>query len=378
MTGNRSAVRRCTMFSLIALAAAAGAQAATRLTVTVTNQGNMAPLDGAVVCVGTSTNRAQHGRRTTANGVAIFESIPDGNWTVTAWKSNFTVGTSSLSVTSTSPANTGRGIVLPSGTASDPCITAGTTTPATTDVRLSGTVSTVMPLAITAFSINGGAETIEANGVVSLALQFSGGAAEYRVSEVSGTFTDPSASWRPLALSGGSIRLPTSTGAFATVAGTKRVWVQLRQGTRLSNIATDNITMVQAYSISGRDAHAAAVTRGFVFKNAPGCDIDTDGGTQLGQVFVVKFLGGGLLGSEHTCALTLFGGRSLAPGWTFTKFTWDVKTYDGNCRTSGGAPLPSASSLMPFFFQGKHCGFVLKTVDLKGPAGGSAGDAFAR
>lgn len=89
--------------------------------VMVSNAANMAPLDGATVCIGTADDPDASGRRTTTNGRATF-NVGTGNWLVTAWRSGFTVGHARVSVTRTTK-TVRAGIVLRSTTepTTNPC-----------------------------------------------------------------------------------------------------------------------------------------------------------------------------------------------------------------------------------------------------------------
>lgn len=144
MTGHRRILS--TTAPLAALLLMSGlAEATTRLQVTVLNAqagANQAPLDGAVVCVGTSSNRASQGRRTTSNGLAVFEALGEGSWTITAWRSGFAIRETSLVVNSSTGTFVQRSLQLLSGSATDPCIPmsgATSPTPSSVEVKVSGT-----------------------------------------------------------------------------------------------------------------------------------------------------------------------------------------------------------------------------------------------
>lgn len=346
--------------------------AATRLTVFVRNSANQAPLDGAVVCVGTTTNRAAHGRRSTANGVAVFDSVPAGSWIITTWKSNFGVIQRSFVVGSSTPANTAQYLALTSGSAADPC---GAPAAPTTRLNLNATTTTAQATpSITSMSINGGAGSMSAGDPVRLALKFSGVATEYRVSEISGRFPESAAAWRPLTQTsdfGGSVRFPTQSGSFATMAAIKRVYLQLRYEGRASNVVSDTITVLARYTAPGMDAVETARQNGFLFLGVTRiCAMQRQGN---GAEFIVNPKEIPLeLKNTYPCTFRLFAGRPLAPGWRLTAFIWSSH-YAGR-----GATLPASGLAAPLLLKGEMRNAVLNEVRLVGPYGSRWQDAFAR
>jgi hypothetical protein len=273
------------MLTVVAVAAVtvvstSPAEAATRLVVTVTNAANSAPLDGAYVCVGTSANRTAVGRRTTSNGLATFESVGEGNWTVTVWRTGFAVATSNVSVIATTPATTTRAFVLSAGSAPDPC------GPTNTTVRLDGTA--IYPVAPT----------------------------------------------------------PAPT--------------------------------TQTYTAPGVDAVARARQRGFNFSTIVGpCDFAAPNSTQFGNVTLLRLGPSGLFGGTQSCSVNVFTAGTLAAGWQFVALTWERVVNEGNC-TIATPPLPNQRILVPLAVQGSRCGFILRTIQLRGPSGSTWQSAFGQ
>ena len=356
--------------------------AATRLIVTVRNQTGQALLTGAVVCVGTAANRAAHGRIVAASGIADFAAVPNGAWVITAWRTGFGTAERSMSVTSATIPTTTAAFALTTGSAADPCSGGGAPVPppapapAAPVVRVDATVSAVADTpAITLLTINNAMESTGPDNPVYLTLKHTGPVTEYRVSEVSAQFPEGSAAWRPFVLypgMGGSLRMPSSGSTFASVAPVKTVFVQLRNGTRVSNVASDTINLTQRYSVSGRNAAQVARANGFTFATGGYCVFDQNAGREWITLIA------DILTIEHTCAMTLFGGRALASGWRNTGLKWRAVVINGgNCRVTGTPPLPTSQIYGPFIFQGASCAFDL-TIELHGPAGVPWADAFAR
>ena len=353
------------------LALAADATAATRLTVLVRSQATQAPLDGAVVCVGTAVNRSAQGRRSTANGAAVFDSIPDGDWLITTWKSNFATAQSSLLVNRMTGTSVSRTVVLSAGGGADPC--------PTSEVRVAGTtISAADTPSITTFSINGGLETMDWNDAVYLAVQFSGAATAYRVSEISDQFPEATAAWRPFVrypAFGGSVRLPGGT-TFSSLAATKRVYLQLRNGTRTSNIANDSVTVLQNYSASASQAVAIARQNGFTFTGlGRACIMDpARDNVEVMRLMIEPTRDPNMPVSAYVCTIGLFSGRTLAPHWRVTGYTWAaVSTRMTDCSVVPTSGVPAIAVLRKSL-----CAIDWKSVQLSGPYGGRWQDAFAR
>lgn len=343
----------------------------TRLTVFVRNQANQAPLDGATVCVGTPTSRAAHGRRSTANGVAVFESVPDGTWTVTAWRSGYAAAQNTLTVVAGHSAQTSA-LALSSGSGSDPCAATAPVASRPTTTIAEAVANTPQ---ITAMSINGGAAAITLDDDVYLTVQVSGPVTEYRVSEVSGQFTDPAAAWTPYprqSVSGGAIRLPWGS-RFRTPAGAKTVYLQLRNGVQMSNVASDSVAMVTTYRAPAIDAIGVARANGFEVTGVSNLCLMQP--KPAGMNFFVETAGtvDMAVSGFIPCPYRLLAGRALARGWTLERYVWASQDPTRACGS-----LPDSGLAAPLTLKGFGCEATLREITLTGPIGARWQDAFAR
>jgi hypothetical protein len=358
----------CALFTGVDLAGAA------RVRVFVINAANQAPLDSVTVCIGTTTNAASVGRRTTTNGEAIFDGVAPGVYAVRAWRSGFSAGQASVSVGSTATF-VQQSLTLSAGSAPDPCAGGVTAPPATTPPasgveRIDATATRILPPSIVSAVVNGGVDSILASNTVRMNVIVANTApTEYRMSETSEQFPEATASWRRLPFAGSVgvvLPLPYPASIFATPAPTKRVFVQVRAGTATSQIVSDTINVQQQYEVNGSEAVSRARSAGFTFSNIVGpCRLSAPGEAFRIDIEPPAQPFGPL---TEKCSVTVFGGAALSAGWQFTALRWQQRSGVGTCSISPLA-TPGPRVLAPLTVGGASCSFYLTTVLMTGPAG---------
>ena len=235
----------CAVLMLLCTAAAASGQSSNTLRVFVNHEApnGIAPVAGATVCAGTTTEPAKYGRQTTNTGGQVyFYALPGSQVVVTVHKSGF-VGQRKQVTT-----NGNDQFRLQPGSGGPTC-PAASARPVVTGPLTPAIASTT----ITRFSINNGAAEVDRGQAVQLWVEWTGETpTEYRVSENAGF---PGAVWQrwgpPRPVPGRTWR---PTYLFQDQSpGEKTIYFQLRNvHGATSAIVSDRIRMRAGADIGAR------------------------------------------------------------------------------------------------------------------------------